>query len=85
MEIKGAALDASTVDEAAMVFGFFVMLFLFEGAREWAVIATYEPPKITVSNYVGRVQALVTATGRGQRLDGNHLLAEREQMLRGQL
>ncbi len=78
MEIKGAALDASTVDEAPKVkrrwnwwkIGFFVMLFLFEGAREWAVIATYEPPKIAVSNYVGRVQTLVTAAGRWQRLDG---------------
>lgn len=50
--------------------GFFVMLFLFEMAREWAVIATYAPPKFSVSKHIGRVQTLVSATGRWRRTDG---------------
>jgi len=54
---------------------FFVALFLFECAREWAVIAAYEPPKIAVSASVDRVQTLVKATGSWRRMDeGSKLL-----------
>jgi hypothetical protein len=49
--------------------GFFVMLFLFECAREWAVVVSYEPPKISVSDHVTRVATLVSATGRWTRTD----------------
>ena len=55
--------------------GFFVMLFLFEGAREWAVIAAYEPPKISTSTYVGRALDLTTATGSWKRIDGGSELS----------
>lgn len=49
--------------------GFFVMLFLFEAAREWAVAVSSEPPKISASLFVNRVNTLVSATGRWKRLD----------------
>ena len=49
--------------------GFFVMLFLFEGAREWAVAVSAEPAKISTSLHVGRVDTFVSATGRWKRLD----------------
>lgn len=49
--------------------GFFVMLFLFEAAREWAVAVSSEPPKISTSLFVNRVNTLVSATGRWKRID----------------
>src|SRR3546814_4288216 len=42
---------------------------MFEAAREWAVAMTYEPPKISSGFYVGRVETLVSATGRWKRTD----------------
>ncbi len=48
---------------------FYVMLLLFEITREWAVAATYEPPKIGVLAYVGGVGSYVNATGRLRRID----------------
>jgi hypothetical protein len=54
--------------------GFFVMLFLFEFAREWAVLSTYAPPKFSVSKHIGRVETLVSATGRWRRTDGGSAL-----------
>ncbi|UYY59868.1 hypothetical protein [Sphingomonas sp. S2-65] len=50
--------------------GFFVMLGLFEFAREWAVIASYPEPKIATSAYVGSYGGFTTAKGRWLRLDG---------------
>src|SRR3546814_3033305 len=67
---------ASTGDQAGVKparnwwkIGFFVMLIMFEAAREWAVAMTYEPPKISSGFYVGRVETLVSATGRWKRTD----------------
>lgn len=49
--------------------GFFVMLFLFECAREWAVLASYPEPKVATMDYVGSVGDSVRATGRWVRID----------------
>ncbi|NML04248.1 hypothetical protein [Sphingomonas sp. G-3-2-10] len=50
--------------------GFFIALFLFECAREWAVIEAFEPPKIASIARVDRYDTFVTASGQWQRLDG---------------
>src|SRR3546814_20527148 len=72
---------ASTGDQAGVKparnwwkIGFFVMLIMFEAAREWAVAMTYEPPKISSGFYVGRVETLVSATGRWKRTDKGYEL-----------
>src|SRR3546814_10528203 len=51
---EGEIVMASTGDQAGVKparnwwkIGFFVMLIMFEAAREWAVAMTYEPPKIS--------------------------------------
>src|SRR3546814_4786818 len=73
---EGEIVMASTGDQAGVKparnwwkIGFFVMLIMFEAAREWAVAMTYEPPKISSGFYVGRVETLVSATGRWKRTD----------------
>lgn len=50
--------------------GFFIMLVLFELAREWAVLASYPEPKIATSAYVGSFGGFTSAKGRWIRLDG---------------
>src|SRR3546814_15610347 len=65
--------------------GFFVMLIMFEAAREWAVAMTYEPPKISSGFYVGRVETLVSATGRWKRTEkGSELVpGDRKSVVEG--
>lgn len=50
--------------------GFFLMLVLFEFAREWAVLASFPEPKIATNAYVGSYGGFTTAKGRWVRLDG---------------
>src|SRR3546814_19507008 len=73
---EGEIVMASTGDQAGVKparnwwkIGFFVMLIMFEAASEWAVAMTYEPPKVPSGFYVGRVETLVSATGRWKRTD----------------
>jgi len=55
--------------------GFFVMLFLFEGAREVAVASAYAPPKIANLPSVARTGTLVRAEGSWKRInEGSALL-----------
>src|SRR3546814_13355187 len=70
---EGEIVMASTGDQAGVKparnwwkIGFFVMLIMFEAAREWAVAMTYEPPEISSGFYVCRVETLVSATGRSE-------------------
>lgn len=50
--------------------GFFVMLALFEIAREVAVIASDPPPNIATTAMVTSVMGSTSAKGRWKRLDG---------------
>lgn len=50
--------------------GFFLMLVLFEGAREWAVIASAEKAQPIAMKHIFRYQGFVSAKGRWLRSDG---------------
>jgi hypothetical protein len=50
--------------------GFFVMLALFEIAREVAVIASNQPPNIATFASVGGTMGFTSAKGRWKRIDG---------------
>jgi len=49
---------------------FFAALLAFEIAREWAVVASAEEPKLATLATVRRWNAIVTAEGRWTRIDG---------------
>jgi hypothetical protein len=55
--------------------GFFVALFAFEVAREWAVLASSERPLLATVATVTSGYGLVTADGRWTRIDGGEKLA----------
>jgi hypothetical protein len=54
--------------------GFFALLFLFEGAREWAVVVSNTPVTLGSSAFVARYGDYVTASGQWKRLDGGERL-----------
>jgi hypothetical protein len=54
--------------------GFFVALFAFEVAREWAVVASADEPKLATIATVTNWNGLVTAEGRWTRIDDGQRL-----------
>lgn len=54
--------------------GFFVMLILFEIAREWAVLASDQPTGVIATKSVSDFGDTIIATGRWRRTDGGSSL-----------